>query len=219
MEKQQGRYATNKRLKQCTSCGGTIAKNARTCPHCGAKNKKPVYKRLWFLLLVVLVIVLILGRLKNKPETNYAEKEAFSANTIDKNGITEESLFAPTIEATIEPKTEHEQETVISIESEETAETEVKEFSTENVIRPEFKSAMDEYEKFFDEYCEIMKKASNSPNDISIMMEYSTYMAQYVETMEKFEALGNEELTTAETIYYIEVNSRITQKLMEVSTE
>lgn len=45
-------------------------------------------------------------------------------------------------------------------------------------IRPEIKDALDSYEAFFDEYCEL--------ND-------------------------------AELLYYTEVNSRITKKLMEVS--
>lgn len=29
----------------CKVCGGKIAKTAKACPHCGAPNKKPFYKR------------------------------------------------------------------------------------------------------------------------------------------------------------------------------
>ena len=42
----------------CKHCGAEIAAGAKTCPKCGGKNKKPIYKRVWFWLLVV---VLVLG--------------------------------------------------------------------------------------------------------------------------------------------------------------
>ena len=29
----------------CKTCGGKMAKTAKACPHCGAPNKKPFYKR------------------------------------------------------------------------------------------------------------------------------------------------------------------------------
>ena len=32
------------KLIKCKSCGADIAANAKTCPQCGAKNKKPFYK-------------------------------------------------------------------------------------------------------------------------------------------------------------------------------
>ena len=34
----------------CKVCGGKMAKNAKACPHCGAPNKKPLYKRASFWL-------------------------------------------------------------------------------------------------------------------------------------------------------------------------
>ncbi|MDR3345290.1 MAG: hypothetical protein LBT21_06880 [Oscillospiraceae bacterium] len=39
---------------KCKSCGQDIAKSAKSCPHCGAKNKKPT-----FLILLGIVVVLI----------------------------------------------------------------------------------------------------------------------------------------------------------------
>ena len=35
--------ATNKNLKPCKACGKEMAKSAKACPHCGAKNKKPIF--------------------------------------------------------------------------------------------------------------------------------------------------------------------------------
>lgn len=53
--------SVRKKMKRCECCGTMIAKSARACPSCGAKNKKPFYKRWWFWLLVVVVIVGLVG--------------------------------------------------------------------------------------------------------------------------------------------------------------
>lgn len=50
----------NKKTKACTGCGQQIDMNATVCPSCGAKNKKPLYARVWFGLLMVIVIVAII---------------------------------------------------------------------------------------------------------------------------------------------------------------
>ena len=51
------------KIKQCKVCGKDIATSAKVCPYCGAKNKKPIYKRWWFILLVVLIVLSIIGSL------------------------------------------------------------------------------------------------------------------------------------------------------------
>lgn len=50
--------ASNK-MTTCKSCGKEIAKSAKVCPNCGAKNKKPFYKAVWFWVLIVLIFALI----------------------------------------------------------------------------------------------------------------------------------------------------------------
>lgn len=45
----------------CKHCGAEIAKNAKKCPHCGGKNKKPIYKRVWFIILCILAAIVIIG--------------------------------------------------------------------------------------------------------------------------------------------------------------
>ena len=47
------------KMKNCAVCGQPIADGCKTCPHCGAKNKKPVFKKWWFWLIIVVVIVAI----------------------------------------------------------------------------------------------------------------------------------------------------------------
>lgn len=74
---------------------------------------------------------------------------------------------------------------------------------------------MDSYEAFFDEYIAFMEKYANSDNAIGMLTDYLAYMERYAETMEKLDALDDGELSTEETLYYIEVQARITQKLVD----
>lgn len=46
----------NNKMTTCRYCGAEIAKSAKTCPHCGGKNKKPFYKKWWFWLLALLIL-------------------------------------------------------------------------------------------------------------------------------------------------------------------
>lgn len=52
--------AKNK-MTTCKHCGQEIAASAKTCPHCGGKNKPPIYKRAWFIALVVIVVLIAIG--------------------------------------------------------------------------------------------------------------------------------------------------------------
>lgn len=86
-----------------------------------------------------------------------------------------------------------------------------------NGMRAEFKTAMDGYEAFFDEYCAFMKKYQTSGDSLDMLNEYMHFMSQYTETMEKLDDIGDEELNDAELAYYTQVMTRINQKLLEVS--
>ena len=57
------------KLKECKVCSKQIASNAKSCPECGAKNKKPVYKRPWFIIVAFLVIVGAMGDSGDKDST------------------------------------------------------------------------------------------------------------------------------------------------------
>lgn len=64
-----------KNMKQCKACGASIAKNAKTCPSCGAKNKKPIFKRVWFWILVIALIAIIVSVAKGKKSYNFDKPE------------------------------------------------------------------------------------------------------------------------------------------------
>lgn len=50
-------------LIPCKTCGKEIAKSAKQCPHCGAKNKKSLKQQLWWRLpLAGLVAIALFGR-------------------------------------------------------------------------------------------------------------------------------------------------------------
>ena len=84
-------------------------------------------------------------------------------------------------------------------------------------MRPEFKEAMDSYEEFYEEYCEVLKKYMEDPTDMTVLTEYSDLMQQSIEVAEKFEEWDNGDLNTEELKYYVEVNGRVTQMLVEAS--
>ena len=47
------------KLINCKSCNAEIVASAKVCPHCGAKNKKPIYKRPWFIVLILLIVIVV----------------------------------------------------------------------------------------------------------------------------------------------------------------
>lgn len=62
MEEQNNfNQSQNSNMKPCPSCGNMISKKAPACPSCGAKIKKPIYKRVWFILLMVIFAIFIIA--------------------------------------------------------------------------------------------------------------------------------------------------------------
>lgn len=86
-----------------------------------------------------------------------------------------------------------------------------------NGMRPEFKEVMDSYEAFYDEYCDFMKKYKANPTDITLITEYASMVSKLADMDAKFNAWDESKMNAAELKYYVEVNSRVAQKLLEVS--
>lgn len=49
------------KMTVCKHCGQEIAASAKVCPHCGGKNKPPIYKRWWFIALIALIVLYAIG--------------------------------------------------------------------------------------------------------------------------------------------------------------
>lgn len=99
--------------------------------------------------------------------------------------------------------------------------TENKEINTNGELvdgmRPDFKEAMDSYEAFYDEYCEIIKKYTENPSDMELLANYTDMLAKATEMADKFDAWENSDMNSVELKYYLDVNNRVTKKLLEVS--
>lgn len=107
--------------------------------------------------------------------------------------------------------------TTISRSNEEEKITEESAVTSSKEISSEFKSAMDSYEEFIDEYVSILKKYQKNPNDSAILKKYLGYIEKYDKVEENFEKWDSNTMTTAEAEYYIEVQNRVTEKLAELN--
>lgn len=80
-------------MKSCPSCSQSIAANAAVCPHCGAKQKKPFYKRVWFIALCIVIVIAVAapkgesGSEQAKPSKNPASAASTSSG---KSSVAEE---------------------------------------------------------------------------------------------------------------------------------
>ena len=100
----------------------------------------------------------------------------------------------------------------------ESAQEQEQESASENTIRPEVKEAIDAYEAFVDEYCEFMKKYSESDGtDLSILTDYFTFMSKLENYSDKMDAM-EDDLTDAEYWYYIEVLNRCNEKMLKAAS-
>ncbi|MBR5315089.1 MAG: hypothetical protein IKU45_06735 [Clostridia bacterium] len=86
-----------------------------------------------------------------------------------------------------------------------------------NGIRAEFKTAMDSYEDFMNEYVDFMKKYQANPSSLSLLVDYAKYMKKYADFVKDYEAWEAEEMSNAELDYYIDVQTRVNKKLLEIT--
>lgn len=69
------------KLTICKACGQELAKTAKTCPHCGAKNKKPIFTKWWFWIVIVMFIGTVIGA-SGEGDGNSDSNTNVSANTV-----------------------------------------------------------------------------------------------------------------------------------------
>ena len=58
------------KMKNCKACGAEIATSAKSCPKCGAKNKKPIWKQWWVWILVVIIPFAAICGIAGNSDTN-----------------------------------------------------------------------------------------------------------------------------------------------------
>lgn len=84
-------------------------------------------------------------------------------------------------------------------------------------IDSDFKKAMDSYEAFMGKYVEFMKKYQKNPTDLGLLADYATYMSDYTKFCNDFAKWEDEDLNAAELAYYLDVQTRVSKKLLEVA--
>lgn len=195
------------KMTACRTCGAEIAKSAKSCPHCGAKNKKPIFKRWWF-WVVVIVLLGSLGnsgkRTKRKEVTNSAANPSQSISQVKTDTPAETVATKSAAEETEAAQTET------------TVPEETVSVTTEAGLNPDFKAAMDAYESFYYEYCELMKKYMANPADLTLLAKYADMLSKAEQMNQAFEAWNEDDLNNEELKYYLDVNNRVMQMLVDI---
>lgn len=83
----------SKKLINCKSCGAEIAKTAKTCPHCGAKNKK--HNALGVILIVIglLLVFAAFGGNDEKPQKVGDDDPIGASSTESSSSASKEETF------------------------------------------------------------------------------------------------------------------------------
>lgn len=85
------------KMTNCKACNAEIASSAKICPNCGAKVKKPFYKKVWFWLIIAVVVIVALVSLGGGKESGISgnqsgtEKQEIAYQAIDID-VLEEAL-------------------------------------------------------------------------------------------------------------------------------
>jgi RNA polymerase subunit RPABC4/transcription elongation factor Spt4 len=201
----------NAKMVFCKQCNNVIAASAKQCPYCGARNKKPFYKRWWLVVILVIVVFCIInsvsGSIKkgSEEDTEYeADQETYSKPIVDEEKETEEKKTEET--------TQIESEVINTAE-----ETQVSEENNDliNGVDPDLKAFLDEYEEFMNQYTDFMVKYESSDNTISMLADYTKILQEYAEFTDKLAKYDTKEMSAADAAYYLEVTSRVSENMLK----
>lgn len=164
-------------------------------------------KKMYALILAMLVVISMAACNAPQKENNWNE----TLGNVTNNILPDESKVETQM------PTEYQTETPTEIEETEPEVTEKPTEPKSDKIDADFKAAMDAYESFMDDYVDFMKKYQKNPTDLSLLTDYAKFMSKYADFVEDFEKWEDEDLNAAETAYYIDVQGRVTKKLLEVA--
>lgn len=207
-------------MEYCRKCGAQLQEGAKFCPQCGAPAEgilmppasaapiapapeAPKKKRGGCLLrgLLALLVISLLGEVAISFLTSNVRSSSRSAASTTQSATRSASSSSQSA-------------------SRSTAQSSSGSAApSSTTIRPEVKEFLDSYEACMNEYVDFMKKYMNAdPSNMASMLgDYYSILSRYTAFAEKIDQLDESQLTTAELNYYIEVTSRVSQKLLTVA--
>lgn len=90
-----------------------------------------------------------------------------------------------------------------------------------SVVTPEFKEMMDSYEEFMNKYCDFMVKytGANASDQASMLADYTDLMQQEADWAQRMSAVDESTLSDADDAYYIEVQARVSKRLIDAGVQ
>ena len=78
---------------------------------------------------------------------------------------------------------------------------------------------MDSYETTMDAYISFMVKFKSDRTNAQMIKDYTDWVKKYADAVDAFEKWDGKDLNKEEAKYYVEVQTRVTQKLMNASID
>lgn len=69
------------KMTNCKACGQEIASSAKACPNCGAKVKKPIYKKWWFWVIIFVVVLGVIAGASGEDESTNTETDTAAVSS------------------------------------------------------------------------------------------------------------------------------------------
>jgi len=164
------------------------------------------------LLLTISLIANLAGGGSKSKKAEATVATTTAAVTVEETQPTTAATTAATTQTTVDVVAQTE-----DTDEETDEDTDVDSGDENGDIDPELKKFLDSYEAFMDEYIEFLVKYEESPNDITLITEYATMQIKYAEFVKTCENYEAEEMSEADSAYYLEVITRINQKLIDAS--
>lgn len=208
-----------RKLVHCRECGAEISKSVKRCPQCGAKQKKS-----HFLRNLIILAVLVGGgyygynhysEIKKADVSSAINNAATALSDATNNAASALSDAANNISGKTEKETTA--KTTEKKETEKTVSAEADAGTGEDAsgVDPDFKEYMDSYEKFMNEYCDFMESYNSA--DATQLLKYTQLVAEYAEYTSKVDSYNEDNLSTEDYQYFVDVTARVDKRLLEVA--
>lgn len=103
LKNEEDYFMLKDKMRSCKSCGHEISAIGNvTCPSCGRLNKKPIYKRAWFIILAIIFGLIFLNNLASDDEKVPTGSQMKSSNS-ETTEKTDSATNSPIPDETLQP--------------------------------------------------------------------------------------------------------------------